>query len=119
MYLWIENTLVDVSMSEGNTDESNTSAESGEDCNDSDFKPFGDSLTSASSSDFSSGEELSDESMPNKHQFTRKIFPKKHEAVIDKDIFSFNDFGEDDDDNGDRNETMKSIIDNLVPGKDF
>ena len=106
-------------MSEGNTDESNTSAESGEDCNDSDFKPFGDSLTSASSSDFLSGEELSDESMPNKHRFTRKIFPKKDEVLIDKDIVSFDDFGEDDEDNGDRNETIKSIIDNLVPGKDF
>ena len=104
-------------MCEGNTDENNTSAESGEDSNDSDFKPFGDSLTSASSSDFLSGEELSDESMPNKHRFTRKIFPKK--VVIDKDILSFDDFGEDDDDNGELNETIKSIIDSLVPGKDF
>ena len=82
-------------MSEENTDANNTSAESGEDFNDSDFKPFGDSLTSASSSDFSSGEELSDESMPSKHRFTRKIFPKKGEVVIDKDIFSFDDIGED------------------------
>ena len=105
-------------MSEENTDANNTSAESGEDSNDSDFKPFGDSLTSASSYDFSSGEELSDESMPSKHRFTRKIFPKKDEVVIDKDIFSFDEIG-DDDDNGDLNETTKSIIDNLLPGKGF
>ena len=106
-------------MSEENTDVNNTSTESGEDTNDSDFKPFGDSLTSASSSDFSSGEELSDESMPSKHRFTRKIFVKKDEVVIDKDIFSFDDIGDDDDDddNGDLNETIKSIIDNLLPRK--
>lgn len=54
-------------MSEDNIDENDTSAESGEDSNNSDFIPFGNSLTLASSSDCSSGEELSDESMPNKH----------------------------------------------------
>lgn len=77
MYLQIENTSENISVSEDNIDENDTSAESGEDSNNSDFIPFGNSLTLASSSDCSSGEELSDESMPNKHRFTKKIFPKK------------------------------------------
>lgn len=38
-------------------------------------------------------------------------------VVIDKGIFSFDDIG--DDDNGYLNETIKSIIDNLLLGKDF
>lgn len=56
--------------------------------------------------------------MPNRLQFIRKIFPKKDVVVIDKDIFSFDDIV-DDDDNGNLNETIKSIIDNLLPVKIF
>lgn len=47
----------------------------------------------------------------------RKYFQKKDVLVIDKGIFSFDDIG--DDDNGGLNETIKSIIDNLLLGKDF
>ena len=59
--------------------------------------------------------------MPNRHQFIRKIFPKKDVVVIDRDIFSFDDVGndDDDDDNDNLNETIKSIIDNLLPVKIF
>ena len=58
-------------------DKSNSSAESLiEGSNDSDFKPLGDSLTLASSSNFSSEEELSDKSMPSKHRSTRNVFLK-------------------------------------------
>lgn len=58
--------------------------------------------------------------MPNRHQFIRKIFPKKDVVVIDKDIFSFDDIvDDDDDDNGNLNETIKCIIDNLLPVKIF
>ena len=56
--------------------------------------------------------------MPNRHQFIRKIFPKKDVVVIDKNIFSFDD-NVDDDDNGNLNETIKNIIDNLLPVKIF
>lgn len=56
--------------------------------------------------------------MPNRLQFIRKIFPKKDVVVIDKNIFSFDD-NVDDDDNGNLNETRKSIIDNLLPVKIF
>lgn len=56
--------------------------------------------------------------MPNRLQFIRKIFPKKDVVVIDKNIFSFDDIV-DDDDNGNLNETIKSIIDNLLPVKIF
>ena len=79
-----------------NIDKSNSSAESLiEESNDSDFKPLGDSLTLASSSNFSSEEELSDKSIPSKHRSTRNIFLKKDEVVIDKDMFSFDDTGDD------------------------
>ena len=56
--------------------------------------------------------------MPNRLQFIRKIFPKKDVVVIDKNIFSFDD-NVDDDDNGNLNETIKCIIDNLLPVKIF
>ena len=56
--------------------------------------------------------------MPNRLQFIRKIFPKKDVVVIDKNIFSFDDIV-DDDDNGNLNETIKSIIENLLPVKIF
>ena len=56
--------------------------------------------------------------MPNRLQFIRKIFPKKDVVVIDKNIFSFDD-NVDDDDNGNLNETIKNIIDNLLPVKIF
>ena len=47
-----------------------------------------------------------------------KYFQKKDVVVIDKNIFSFDDIV-DDDDNGNLNETIKSIIDNLLPVKIF
>ena len=56
--------------------------------------------------------------MPNRHQFIRKKKQKKDVVVIDKDIFSFDDIA-DDDDNGNLNETIKCIIDNLLPVKIF